>query len=176
MSEIEVRKKTIDPFTKMPNKALEDRRLSYRAKGILAYLLGRPPQWINSVKDIQNQSTEGRDAIRAAMKELEQAGYATIVNNIVDGLTIGKRWVVTDIPRPQTAFQAVGNPVGGVSSPYNKKDGIKKKAKRKHPDPPAGYPNEELLGDTQQAAKRAGIELTPEQIQKILVYEKKITK
>jgi hypothetical protein len=60
----------------LANKALfEDARLSWRARGIMAYLLSKPDDWEVRVKDLQARGDCGRDAIRSALSELEEYGY-----------------------------------------------------------------------------------------------------
>jgi hypothetical protein len=58
------------------NAALEDERLSYKARGLLAYLLSRPPGWTTSADRLAKDSPkEGRDAVLSGLKELEVIGY-----------------------------------------------------------------------------------------------------
>lgn len=58
------------------NACLEDKRLSYKARGILAYLLTKPDHWTATIKHIeQNSDSDGRDACANALKELEAYGY-----------------------------------------------------------------------------------------------------
>jgi hypothetical protein len=64
-----------DNFAQISNGALQDKRLSYRARGILSALLSRPPGWTTSAERIAAEGTEGRDAVKAAMRELEKFGY-----------------------------------------------------------------------------------------------------
>lgn len=59
----------------MDVRPLEDKRLSFKAKGILAYLLGKPDDWTVRVKDIMKRSTDGEHAVRSGLQELEEAGY-----------------------------------------------------------------------------------------------------
>lgn len=54
---------------------LEDKNLSWKAKGLLSYLLSRPEDWKVKVKHLVNQSTDGRDAVYSILKELRNAGY-----------------------------------------------------------------------------------------------------
>lgn len=56
---------------------LHDERLSYRAKGIAAYLLGHPDGWEIMTSDLVNRSTDGRDSVYAGLRELKDAGYIT---------------------------------------------------------------------------------------------------
>lgn len=71
------RSRETSDFTITPNSIYRDTRLSYRALGILAYLLHLPDGYELDSADLAADRTEGRDAIRAALKQLEQAGYLT---------------------------------------------------------------------------------------------------
>lgn len=62
-------------FAILPNEALEHPDLSFRARGILAYLLSRPGGWETSAERLSEQGREGRDAVRTALGELEAVGY-----------------------------------------------------------------------------------------------------
>ncbi len=64
-----------DNFAQIANAALQDESLSYRARGVLASMLSRPPGWTTSAERIAAAGLEGRDAIKAALRELEAAGY-----------------------------------------------------------------------------------------------------
>lgn len=60
------------------NEALENADLTWRARGVLAYLLSRPEGWSTSAERLAAMSPkgkEGRDAMRAVLNELEAAGY-----------------------------------------------------------------------------------------------------
>ncbi|MCK5828507.1 hypothetical protein KAH43_08305 [Candidatus Bipolaricaulota bacterium] len=54
---------------------LEDPRLSFRAKGLLAYLLAHPKTDLSNKRSLTSVSLEGMDAVNTALKELEEAGY-----------------------------------------------------------------------------------------------------
>lgn len=93
-----------DRFAQISNAALADDRLSFRARGILAYLLSRPVGWRTDAATLARGAREGRDAIRTALVELETTGYLHRIRARDDG----GRWVhtsyVTDAP--ETDFQA----------------------------------------------------------------------
>ena len=62
-------------YTIMSNHHLKDRRLSLKAKGLLSMMLSLPKEWDYTLKGLARISREGVDAIREAVRELEQAGY-----------------------------------------------------------------------------------------------------
>ncbi len=54
---------------------LNDRRLSWKAKGLLAYMLSLPDDWSFCLADLATRSKCGRDATANIVKELTNAGY-----------------------------------------------------------------------------------------------------
>lgn len=62
-------------YTSIDRGALNDRRLSFRARGILAWLLDKPDDWHTNADAIAEVGCEGREAVRTALAELEKAGY-----------------------------------------------------------------------------------------------------
>ncbi len=64
-----------NPYTMINKAGLEDARLSFKARGILSYLLSKPDNWQVRTKDLVNNSREGRTSIYSGLKELEEHGY-----------------------------------------------------------------------------------------------------
>lgn len=62
-------------FTILHNRVAREKRLSFRARGVLIMMLTLPPDWQSHATWIEEQGTEGREALRAAFKELERFGY-----------------------------------------------------------------------------------------------------
>ena len=54
---------------------LDDKRLSFKSKGILTYLLSKPDDWTVRVNELISASTDGEASVRSALKELEACGY-----------------------------------------------------------------------------------------------------
>lgn len=98
-------------FVMMDKSFLEDERLSYKAKGILAYLLGKPDNWKVIVGNLVNYSTDGKASVYAGLKELNQFGYYEKIP-IRDDKGHFVRWesTVYECPDPLTDFQEMGNP------------------------------------------------------------------
>lgn len=87
------------PYTKILNILLQDRRLSYRSRGVIAYILTKPSHWKVRIKDLENNGTEGRLAIQKAMQELSVLGYAKItVLRDGSGKITGKDYYIFETP------------------------------------------------------------------------------
>ena len=64
-------------YTVLPNGILRDTGLSLKTKGMFAIILSLPEDWDYSVAGLATVAGCGRDAIRSALGEMEQAGYLT---------------------------------------------------------------------------------------------------
>ena len=62
-------------YTVMSNYHLRDKTISFKAKGLLSLMLSLPEDWDYTLAGLARISLEGKDAIRAAVVELEKAGY-----------------------------------------------------------------------------------------------------
>ena len=62
-------------YTVMSNHHLKNRSLSLKAKGLLSVMLSLPDEWDYTLRGLAAISKEGVDAIREAIRELEDAGY-----------------------------------------------------------------------------------------------------
>lgn len=62
-------------FVQISNAAMQDRRLSFTARGILAYVLSLPVDKHLTAEWLESQSPVSRRSTRAALKELEVLGY-----------------------------------------------------------------------------------------------------
>lgn len=69
-------KKHENNFVQIDKRPLSDERLSWKAKGLWTYLMSKPPDWKVYVAELAKRSTDGEHAIRSAMKELINFGYA----------------------------------------------------------------------------------------------------
>lgn len=62
-------------YTVIRNATIRDKRLSWKATGVLCYLLSMPDHWEVRVSDFRHRKSEGGDTFRSGMKELEKFGY-----------------------------------------------------------------------------------------------------
>ncbi|MER6851616.1 MULTISPECIES: hypothetical protein [Streptomyces] len=64
-----------DQFTQIANGLFRDGRLSYKAKGIFGYVSTHRSGWQVTIADLVRLGPDGREAVRAGLKELEEHGY-----------------------------------------------------------------------------------------------------
>ncbi|MDC6268045.1 DnaD domain protein [Lysinibacillus fusiformis] len=62
-------------YVVMNRTALNDNRLSWKAKGIMAYMLSMPDDWVFYMDELMTHSTDGKASFRAGFNELKQCGY-----------------------------------------------------------------------------------------------------
>jgi hypothetical protein len=126
----------------------EDKRLSWAARGVLIFLLGKPDHWTVSPTSLVNETAKssrrvGRDGVYAILKELKEVGYLHTIGNRNDGGTFaGADYLVTESPytafpdtvdSPHTAYPDTAEP--DTAEPYTanptvvsieKKQGLRK--------------------------------------------------
>lgn len=67
------------PFTQIANSALRDKRLSFKARGLLALVLSNVGEWNATLNWLVAQSDhDGRAAVQAALNELTELGYRVV--------------------------------------------------------------------------------------------------
>ncbi|GAA4155107.1 hypothetical protein [Actinomadura keratinilytica] len=181
-------------WTQIPNVVARDYRLSWRARGLLLELLSYPPGWETTIDELvkraQRQAAEvggrveGRDAMRAAARELKRAGYLVVtksqdqrgrwrtdvevtdapmwdlLSGTDDGFSVvGATSTEHDVSAGRTddGFPAVGSPA--VGSP-----GVsKKKERKKETPPPSAHRDAEVTGASGVPAQNEQEEEDPSQ-------------
>ena len=116
-------------YTVIGNELIKNSELTWKAKGIIIYLLSKPEDWVTRLDDIVKHSTDGRAAVLSGLKELKQKGYLEKVR-ITDPKT-GQvsHWetIVHEHPTPRSpdvenrhsGNPDSGNPQSGKSNPTN---------------------------------------------------------
>ena len=94
---IKVRQGTV--YTTLNTKVAKDDRLSYKARGIMFYLLSQSDNWKGHVFNIvENSKKDGATAVRSALKELVALGYAKLQRTISkDGQFTGSYYEISDV-------------------------------------------------------------------------------
>ncbi|MGW2572675.1 hypothetical protein [Streptomyces sp. NPDC001537] len=64
-----------DQFTQIANGLFRDSRLSYKAKGLFGYVSTHRDGWQVTLDHLVAVGPDGREAVRAGLKELERYGY-----------------------------------------------------------------------------------------------------
>lgn len=98
-------------FTQIRNEWARDRRLGYKARGLLTYLHSHEDGYELSLAQIIRDSTDGKDAVKTGLEELEQAGYLRRIRERGEG----GRWGETDYVLADP-FDASGRLVGHLTS------------------------------------------------------------
>ena len=108
-----------DRFTIVDNEILRNHALSFKARGLLAYLLSMPDNWSCQIGHLATVGPDGRDAVRTGLRELETYGYLTRETRRRPDGRLRTVTTVHDTP--------VGNPVH---------------KSRSYPPPESGYPDD----------------------------------
>lgn len=65
-----------DKFAMLPNEMLQDERLSWKARGLLCYMVSMPADWVfYETELIKHSKKDGLSSLRSAIKELKELGY-----------------------------------------------------------------------------------------------------
>lgn len=92
-------------FTQIPNAWVRDKRLSYKARGLLAELMSHEPGFEVSRESIARNGQDGDSAVRTAIAELEAAGYLRRSQERSDGQRFGAAvWTTCDPEKPSGRF------------------------------------------------------------------------
>lgn len=110
-------------FTVIDRRAINDERLSFRARGVLAWLLDKPDDWRVNAATMTREGTEGRDAIRSAIGELRALGYIDQRRVRGDDGRWATETFVFEVPArdgfPEPGFPEPGNPTSGNQASGN---------------------------------------------------------
>lgn len=92
-------------FTVIDNTCLQDPTMTLKAKGLYAYLMSLPEDWVLHQTELKRHFKDGKDSIRTAMNELIEKGYVTktVTRNEL-GQIVDCTYVVYDVleHRPDT--------------------------------------------------------------------------
>lgn len=132
-------------YAAVDRRTVNDSALSFRARGLLVWLLDKPDDWETSVERLASQTTEGEFAITSACRELERAGYlARTKTRGEDGRWHGE-WLIQERPPAETA--------PGVSADHPRKPRTVPPAETAEPIEPELTETENPLAPTAQRAR-----------------------
>lgn len=85
-------------YTVIDNTVLQDTSISFKAKGIFAYLWMQSDTWNFYEKEVVKHSTDGISSLRAGIKELENHGYLLRQRKRVKGKLKDSMWFLSESP------------------------------------------------------------------------------
>lgn len=119
-----IRRERRDRFTVIDNVAVDDVKLSFKALGLLTYLLSKPDGWSANYRQLATARTDGEASVRSGMTELREAGYLEQTKITKPDGTFEWDCVIRERP-------CGGNP--GMDDPGVEKPRISKKLESKEP-------------------------------------------
>ena len=99
---MKIRDETGGNFTVVHNAILQDPSLSYKAKGLFVDMLSLPDDWVYTVAGMVKRSTDGRDSIYKALRELEDAGYIMRRQSRSGGKFSATEYDIIETPHTET--------------------------------------------------------------------------
>ena len=86
-------------YTVMSNYHLRDKRLGLKAKGLLSVMLSLPDDWDYTIAGLTVVLDEGKDSVRAAIRELEKNGYISRKRLRGEGGVLGgTQYIIREMP------------------------------------------------------------------------------
>ncbi|MEC3159134.1 DnaD domain protein [Bacillus thuringiensis] len=117
-----IRVKKDSNYSVINNTGLKDERLSWKAKGILAYALTLPDDWTFHISELARHAKDGEDSLRTGFKELKELGYVKRYP-VSDGNTKKiTRWDTEIYETPQRNMPQVENQ--DVVKPYEENQAL----------------------------------------------------
>lgn len=93
-------------YTTISNICLRNKELSLKAKGLLTVCLSLPDDWDYSIAGLVTLSSDGRDSVTNALKELEKLGFLNIEKSRIKG-TFARFYTFYENPDDNPLFNKV---------------------------------------------------------------------
>jgi hypothetical protein len=145
-----IRQKRTRNYTIIPNDMLNNETLSFKAKGILTYLLSKPDNWNVYMGQLAKASKDGYEAVCSGVTELMESGY--VFRRPIGGDNPGGwEYFVYDEPQSVNPFGLAENPTPENTDsvkPRITNKGDSKASKEKKPMRETSvnrYPNDEFI-------------------------------
>lgn len=134
-------------FYILDKRISEDRRLSWGARGLLIFLLGKPDSWNVSVSYLREETAStakptGRDGVYGLLDELISAGYVIrSQERIESGGFSSNAYVVREAPLPEKPYTAKPDPANPTLVSIESKQELKETNVR---EPQAAHKGKEI--------------------------------
>ena len=114
-------------YTVMANYHLRDKELSFKAKGLLSYMLSLPEDWDYSLNGLARVSKEGIKAIKNIITELKEKGYLKINRLRKENGQYQYEYLIREIPEGiepeyQKGYAVKGESEKGIQINTNKQN------------------------------------------------------
>jgi len=98
-------------FTQIHNAWIRDPNISYKAKGVLTYLLSHEVGYTITIGQIIRESGDGKQSVRSALEELIKAGYLETQRTTDErGYNAGLAYFIKDPAIPKSENPTLDNP------------------------------------------------------------------
>ena len=98
-------------FTQIHNAWVRDPNITYKAKGLLTYLLSHEVGYTITIGQIIRESGDGKQSVRSALEELIKAGYLeTKRTTDARGYNAGLAYFIKDPANPKSENPTLDNP------------------------------------------------------------------
>ena len=132
-------------FGAVPNELLNNPDISFKAKGLYAYLNSKPDNWDFSVEGIAAQVKEGIDSVRSGVHELEKTGYLKRIKHQNEKGFWEIDYMLFENPTEEESY--LGKSKGGKHPKQYKKEDTKKDFIKKEEIPPLSPKGENVRID-----------------------------
>ena len=95
-----IKSKTTERFTTIPNEICKSLELTMEEKGMMAFLLSLPSDWVLYRQNLYNSMSDGKSTIDRVFRSLQKKGYilSVRVHDTTSGKFLGWNHIVYDEP------------------------------------------------------------------------------
>ena len=116
------------PFTQVPNKLLNDKNISWKAKALFCYLFSKPDGWDFSAKRIAKDGDGGYRRVLTGLKELEENSYLDRTKKHTGRMEYFLKWSKSgQISTPNAQNRNLRKPQPAETGTISNKDSISNK-------------------------------------------------
>lgn len=137
---VKIRKDVANHVAIIDQSLIRDSRLSWKARGIFAYLWTQSENWEFNEIEVARHATDGRDSLRSGLKELEDAGYLNRGRERdTNGRVKSSKWILHEKPMLEITTQENPTQDNGTQRYHqekitSKEDNIKRSISQAEPD------------------------------------------
>ena len=128
MNKSTLKKNFTVPYAQVLINVLNCPTLSFKAKGLYAFMVGKPPNWKFSYSRISKQTSDGESSVRSALLELRKCGlliYQKLGNGTSEYIITNEMNAETE-SKPKVENQREENQRDNSNKENSKKDSSKK--------------------------------------------------